>query len=75
VIEMLIARGDEMLARGDISGARLFYGRAASAGSAAAARAMGRSFDPEVLNRLGVRGIRPDPEQARQWYQRAEEAR
>ncbi|MDB5377384.1 MAG: hypothetical protein JWR00_1830 [Rubritepida sp.] len=75
MVEMLIARGDEMLARGDISGARLFYGRAASAGSAAAARAMGRSFDPEVLNRLGVRGIRPDPEQARQWYQRAEEAR
>jgi len=75
VIDRLMARGDEMLTLGDISAARLFYGRAAAAGSAAAARAMGRSFDPDVLNRLGVRGIRPDPEQARQWYQRAEEAR
>ncbi|TCH96281.1 hypothetical protein EJV46_20060 [Roseococcus sp. SYP-B2431] len=75
VIAMLIARGDEMLARGDISGARLLYARAAAAGSAAAARAMAQSFEAEVLNRLGVRGIRPDPEQARQWHQRAEEAR
>jgi len=75
VIDMLVARGDEMLARGDISGARLLYARAAAAGSSAAARAMGRSFEAEVLNRLGVRGIRPDPEQARHWYRRAEEAR
>lgn len=72
---MLIARGDEMMARGDISGARLLYARAATAGSSAAARAMARSFEPELLNLLGARGIRPDPEQARYWHRMAEEAR
>ncbi|MDB5414803.1 MAG: hypothetical protein JWR10_3138 [Rubritepida sp.] len=73
VVNMLMARGDQMMARGDISGARLFYSRAAAAGSAAAATAMGRSFDPAVLAELGVRGIRPDREQASQWYRRAAE--
>jgi hypothetical protein len=74
VIEMLIARGNEMLARGDISAARLFYGRAAASGSAVAFTAMGRSHDPAVLEALGVRGIRPDPERAAFWYRRAAEA-
>ncbi|NKE44959.1 hypothetical protein HB662_09225 [Roseomonas frigidaquae] len=73
IVALLIARGDEMLARGDISAARLLYTRAASAGSAAAATAMGRSFDPAVLGELGARGIRPDPEQAAYWYRRATE--
>lgn len=73
LVDRLLARGEEMLARGDVSAARLLYARAAEAGSAAAATAMGRSFDPEVLARLGVRGIRPDPAQAAQWYRRATE--
>ncbi|MBR0647835.1 hypothetical protein, partial [Plastoroseomonas hellenica] len=73
VIELLITRGNEMLARGDISAARLLYGRAAAAGSVAALTAMGRSYDPAVLGALGVRGIRPDPEQAALWYRRAAE--
>ncbi|WP_421988618.1 hypothetical protein [Roseococcus sp.] len=73
LINLLIQRGDEMLARGDVSAARLFYARAASAGSATAAWAMGRSFEPEVLSRIGARGIRADPDQARLWYRRAEE--
>ncbi|MGK7863856.1 hypothetical protein [Falsiroseomonas sp. E2-1-a4] len=73
VVALLISRGNEMLARGDISAARLLYARAASAGSAAAATAMGRSFDAAVLDGLGVRGIRPDPEQAAHWYRRARE--
>jgi TPR repeat protein len=73
VVALLVARGNEMLARGDISAARLLYARAASAGNAAAATAMGRSFDAAVLEGLGVRGIRPDPEQAAHWYGRARE--
>ncbi|HEY4250107.1 MAG TPA: hypothetical protein VGM87_02850 [Roseomonas sp.] len=73
VVALLIARGEAMLARGDISAARLLFGRAAAAGSAAALTAMGRSYDPAVLGALGVRGIRPDPEQAALWYRRAAE--
>lgn len=68
----LLRRGDALLALGDVSGARRFYERAAEAGSAAGARALGRTHDPAVLAELGVRGIRPDPEAAADWYRRAE---
>jgi TPR repeat protein len=70
---MLIARGNAMLARGDVSAARLLYGRAADAGSAEAATALGRTFDAAVLTAIGARGIRPDPDQATHWYRRAAE--
>jgi TPR repeat protein len=69
----LLARGNQMLEQGDISGARLLYARAASAGSAAAATAMARSYDAAVLAGLGARGIRPDADQAAAWYRRAAE--
>ena len=68
----LLRRGDALLALGDVSGARRFYERAAEAGSAAGARAAGRTHDPAVLAGLGVRGIRPDPAAAAEWYRRAE---
>jgi hypothetical protein len=73
VIAALLARGNQMLEQGDISGARLLYARAASAGSAAAATAMARSYDAAVLAGLGARGIRPDADQAAAWYRRAAE--
>ncbi|TDH62740.1 hypothetical protein E2C06_10070 [Dankookia rubra] len=66
----LLRRGDTLLALGDVSGARRFYERAAEAGSAAGARAAGRTHDPALLAELGVRGIRPDPEAAAAWYRR-----
>jgi TPR repeat protein len=66
-----IARGDEAMARGDIISARRFYELAAAKGLAGAATAMGRTFDPAVLQGLGVRGLRADVEAARQWYRKA----
>jgi hypothetical protein len=71
--ELLLLRGNERMANGDISAARLLFRRAAAAGSVAALTALGRSYDPAVLGGLGVRGIRPDPEEAARWYRRAEE--
>jgi TPR repeat protein len=71
VIAALMRRGDAMLAVGDISAARLLYERAALAGNAAAATALGRTHDPEALAQLGVRGIRADPDLAASWYRRA----
>jgi TPR repeat protein len=35
--------------------------------------ALGTTYDPLVIQRLGVLGAPPDLEQARQWYQRAAE--
>ena len=69
-MSLLLRRGDEESAIGDISAARLLYERAAESGSALAARQMGRSYDPAFLppavaNTLGDLG------RAKQWYQRA----
>ena len=60
-----------MLAAGDVTAARLLLGRAAAAGSGAAARAMGRTYDPDVLAALGAIGIEPDGAMAAAWYRRA----
>ncbi|MEC9368063.1 MAG: hypothetical protein VX871_05160 [Pseudomonadota bacterium] len=67
----LLARGDEMMKAGDIAGARLIYEHAARRGSRLAMTAMGKSFDPEHLAKLGVLGVKPDKEQAQAWYERA----
>ena len=60
-----------MLAHGDVSGARLFFQRAAESGDARGAMGMARSFDHKVLKTLRVYGVRPDPEQAAHWYARS----
>ncbi|MFZ0778364.1 MAG: hypothetical protein WAM74_17900 [Xanthobacteraceae bacterium] len=67
----MIKRGKDVLMSGDIISARLLLRRAADAGSAEAALALGATFDPIVIRRLGVVGMTPDTAQARQWYQRA----
>jgi TPR repeat protein len=70
-IAALRARGDALLATGDIVSARLFYERAAEGGDAQAALLAGQTFDPGFLARAGVRGVRGDRAQAAQWYHRA----
>jgi hypothetical protein len=69
----LHTRGEEQLGRGNIYAARQFYERAADAGLADSALALGATYDPEELARLKVVGLRPDPEQARKWYEKARE--
>jgi hypothetical protein len=64
-------RGDEMLARKDISAARKFYEYAANGGSARAAMALAQTYDATFIMQLGVVGISPDPEQATYWYSKA----
>jgi hypothetical protein len=72
-LEMLVKRGNEFIANGDLAAARLLLRRAAEAGNAEAALALGATFDPVVMQRLGAIGTTPDIAQARQWYQRAAE--
>lgn len=67
----MIKRGKDLLASGDIVSARLVLRRAADAGSAEAALALGATFDPLVIRSLGAVGMAPDVAQAKQWYQRA----
>jgi TPR repeat protein len=67
----LVKRGDEQLAQGGIAQARLFYERAAEAGLALGAMALGATYDPTELERLGVQGLQPEPATAAKWYARA----
>jgi hypothetical protein len=67
----LFSRGQQAELRGDMSGARRFYSSAAEQGSAAAARSLGRLYDPAYLKQTALGGIDPDPDAARQWYERA----
>jgi TPR repeat protein len=70
---LLIARGDEFLRQSDVTSARLFYKLAASNGSAAGATAMGSTYDPILLERNAVRGVKPEPGRALAWYKAAAE--
>ncbi len=71
--ETFLARGRALLAEGNFASARLFLLRAADAGLADGAIVMGHTFDPNELVRLKAVGIRPDPPEARRWYERARE--
>jgi hypothetical protein len=64
-------RGRDFFEAGDVAAARLLFRRAANAGDAAAALAMGTTYDPAVLANRMVRGVGADPEQARIWYEKA----
>lgn len=66
-------RGDALFQQGDVSAARLLYHRMAKKGIAAAAFAMGRTYDPDYLKALKVEGLQPDAAQARVWYEMADE--
>ena len=70
-IKLLLQQGEQLLASGDVIAARTVFQRAAEAGNAAAALALGSTFDPEVLIKMGARGVSGDLQKARMWYERA----
>ena len=65
-IDTLIRRGKNLLNDGDFAAARVLFERADSAD---AALALGSTYDPNVIKRLGAIMVKPDVEKARQWYQ------
>jgi hypothetical protein len=69
----LMARGRRFIESGDFSSARPVYRRAAEAGYAEAALALGETYDPVTLRERGVVGLVPDVKKAREWYERARE--
>jgi hypothetical protein len=72
-IKMLVEQGEQFVAAGDLAAARLVFQRAAEAGDAGAAMALGATFDPTFLTKISVLGVSPDLDKARNWYQRAEQ--
>jgi hypothetical protein len=71
-IKLLMKQGEQLIAAGDVVTARTVLQRAAEAGNAGAAMALGATYDPNVLAKLGVVGVSADVGKARSWYQRAE---
>jgi len=63
----LMKRGNESLDLGDIAAARLLFQRAAEAGNAAAATALGKTYDPNFTSAVSAH----DPMRAAGWYRRA----
>lgn len=68
---LLRARARELLAEGDIAGARLLLLHLAERGAGDAAFELARTFDADALAKLGASGILSDPAAARSWYERA----
>lgn len=72
-ITTLYERSMSLVEQGDIASARLMLTRAAEAGDASSALALGATYDPDVLRKLGVLGVAPDPARAQSWYTKAVE--
>jgi hypothetical protein len=71
-IELLMKKGEQFLAAGDVVAARIALQRAAQAGDGNAAVVLGATYDPTELAKLGVVGISADVAKARSWYEKAE---
>jgi hypothetical protein len=72
-IALLLKQGERFIAAGDLVTARLVLRRAAEAGNADGALALGMTYDPAMLEKIGVRGLVADIDQARAWYEKARE--
>jgi hypothetical protein len=66
-----LRRADDLIASGDLAAARLVLRRAANAGNARAAMTLAGTYDPVILEKLGVHGFVPDVAMARVWYEKA----
>ncbi len=64
---VLMKRGNEALDLGDIASARLLFQRAAEGGNAAAAVAMGKTYDPNFTPSASAQ----DSARALEWYVKA----
>jgi TPR repeat protein len=70
-VASLLKRADALIASGDVAAARLVLRRAAEGGDARAAMMLAGTYDPIVLEKLGVHGVVPDLGMARSWYEKA----
>ena len=70
-IASALTRGAALIASGDLAAARLVLRRAADAGDARSAMTLAETYDPAILEKLGVHGVVPDLAKARGWYEKA----
>jgi hypothetical protein len=80
-IAELVKRGERFIVTGDLASARLVLQRAAEAGDQRAALMLAGTYDPIVLEKIGIqgfapdiiRGFAPDIARARTWYELAKQ--
>jgi hypothetical protein len=72
-IAVLLKRGKDLFANGDLAAARLVLQRAADANDVEATLALAATYDPFVLRELRVYSFPADAEMARVWYEKARE--
>ena len=70
-VDPLVERARGLIRRGDISGARLLLERAQARNAADATFLLAQTWDPAMLRRWNVRGLRADPDLARSLYAKA----
>jgi TPR repeat protein len=70
-VTVLLRRGDLELRQSDVMAARLFYERAAAAGSGEGATSVGKTYDPNFLATIDAQGMKGDVARAIEWYRRA----
>jgi hypothetical protein len=70
---MLMQRGRDFLSTGDISAARIVFGRLADAGMADGTLALADTYDPDYLAAHNVVGVSGDRATARALYERAKQ--
>jgi hypothetical protein len=68
---ILLHRGDMLLQQNDVVAARLFFERAAAAGSGEGATSLGKTYDPNFLATIDAHGMKGDVVRAIEWYRKA----
>lgn len=67
----MIDLGDRQIAQGNVALARQYFQRAAEMGLATAAFKLAETYDPVEIARMKAQGLKPDPGEAKRWYDRA----
>lgn len=70
---VLLSRGEELLSLGSFATARTIYENLAKRGSAKAALALAKTYDPEFIQKTPFSAIQPDIAKSKLWYKRATE--
>jgi TPR repeat protein len=70
-INAMLGRARNFLSTGDVAAARVVLRRAAASDDPQAALALGGTYDPSVLKKLGIISFHADPAMARDWYRKA----
>lgn len=71
IAERFLDLGERQISLGNVAIARQYFLRAADMGLAGAAFRLAETYDPAEITRIKAQGLRPNPAEAKRWYDRA----